>query len=978
MNERDISPPEDSIALRLVVFAMTLICIGASCLFIKTSWPIMVMGITLASIGSLVAYQYRHDNQKWMQLIVIVGVFGVGANALSEFMNPVNGPADFWGPVVHFVAGTFALHTFDLKTRSDINLSALLGALILCFISPINKSIYFGGAVLAYVILGTAMLFFDCMSRTQSNWLDKPMNPAPVLPQFSAEKGRRPSGSAQLTLASLPLISMIFFLLVPRSDATMDLIVSTFHNFDMNKLMRFLPNFAVEQKAPKAARNPYSPPVRNLGTGVKEHKVDKDKDKEKSKPPTPAKEEKASGKSPEKAPPKPKQENEDKSAGLKPADAKDEKAKKDNTNKDKKAADKDNSDSEKSGKAEDSDKSSKAAGGKKDKKAPLDKKALAEQAAKDAADALSKLGKDGLSKQAAKDAADALKKIGKDGKGGGQGGANGSGKGGKGDKGGKGGQGSEPNPYGPGQSPLSLDDFDLDAHYVRNEDLFLKVTSSRLFFLRRAVFDNFNGRLWSRSKDSIKPKDIAIASLTSKPESSGEPQPELSPEEQAAKELEDEKLRSLDGQLSGFGAKNAVHFVFSKPEKPSYDLIKANAFIVPKILPSVDLTQSYEVVADIGDVVPVCWIPQTLGYGGRTVTVDDYGQIKGSEPIKKGSTYKVISQLPLYDIAAMKMAPPLTPEQEAQIRENLANYLQIPETVSPEVIDFANESVGDSGNWFTQAERLCHVVRLQANYEAEKPSDYEPQTDRVKQFLLERRLGNSKDFASAYAVLCRAVGLPSRCVTGFGYGTNNKVSGVREIRGKDAYTWTEVFIPDYGWVPFDPAPEGMLPAQVREEGYSIAALQRFIEEKLGMNLTDSEGMSPKRIISWIALIMTALFMFAGVIYGLILLWRWWRRNKHANRYKGPAWKVFAGVLKELKTLKIERHECETLQQFEGRVRLLVKDRIKKGLATDRDLPDALSDFFAVYRAAQFGEKQVMSELKTRAQDVKKLVKSKGK
>lgn len=965
MNERDISPPEDSIPLRLVVFAMTMICIGSSCAFIKTSWPIMVMGVTLAAIGSLVAYQNRNENLKWMQLIVIVGVLGVGANALSEFMNPVNGPADFWGPVVHFVAGTFALHTFDLKTRSDINLSALLGALILCFISPIDKSVYFGCAVLAYVILGTAMLFFDCMSRTQSNWLDKPMNAAPVLPQLNVERSRRPSGSAQLTLATLPLVSMVFFLLVPRSDATMDLIVSTFKNFDMSKLMRFVPNFAAEKEAPKTARTPYTPPVRNLGVNAKEHKPKQEKDKEK----TPKKDEKDKEKEQEKdkpkAPPKPKAktEKEDKE-GLKPADNKEDKAK--SKEREEKKEPKDKKDDKKSPdeKAEKSKENPEAQpkGAKGAKpKVKIDKKALAEQAAKDAAEALKKLGKDGLGKQAAKDAAKALSK----------GGA------GKGH-----GQSAEvpenAHPYGPGQSPLAVDQIDLDAHNERNKDLFFKVTATRMFFLRRAVFDNFDGRYWTRSKDSLKPKEIKVATLTSKPAATPENQPELSPEEQAAKELEEEKLRSLDGQLSGFGAENAVHYVFDKPEKTTYDLTKANSFIVPKILPTVDLTQSYEVVADVGAVVPYCWIPQTLGYGGAKVTVDDYGQVTGSDEIKKGNSFKVASQLPLYDISAMRTAPAISAEQEGQLRDSLANNLQLPSTLSSEVIDFANEAVGETGNWFTQAQKLCQAVRTQAVWEPEKPSDFEPAEDRVKQFLLDRKLGNSKDFASSFVILCRAVGLPARCVTGFGYGADNKLTGVREIRGKDAFTWAEVFIPDYGWIPFDPTPEGLLPAQARDEGYSLQALQRMIEEKLGMNLTDSEGLSPKRIISWIALIMTALFLLAGIVYALILLWRWYLRKRHADRFKGPAWRVLASVLKDLKKLKIEKHDCETLQQFDERVRVLVKERLKKGMATDKDLPDTLSDFFSVYRAAQYGEKPVLPELKSRAQDVKKLVNSKGK
>jgi hypothetical protein len=275
MSKGAVQPPEDSIALRVIVYCMTLTCIVASCIFIKTSWPVIVLAFTLCTVGSLVAYQYRYEQQKWMQGIVIVGVLGVGANALAEFLNPMNGPADFWGPVVHFIAGTFALHTFDLKSRSDINLSAMLGALILCCLSPVARSIYFGVTVLTYISFGTMMLYYDCMSRTLTNWLEKPMLAAPVVPSLTTDKRRRPRGSAQLTLALLPFISILAFVFVPRSDDTIDIITSSIHNLSFANLLRLLPDFSDHSAKKQPPRNPYTAPVRNLGIA----KPGEDKDK---------------------------------------------------------------------------------------------------------------------------------------------------------------------------------------------------------------------------------------------------------------------------------------------------------------------------------------------------------------------------------------------------------------------------------------------------------------------------------------------------------------------------------------------------------------------------------------------------------------------------------------------------------------------------------------------------------------------------
>lgn len=941
MSKSAVQPPEDSIALRVIVYCMTLTCIVASCIFIKTSWPVIVLAFTLCTVGSLVAYQYRYEKQKWMQGIVIVGVLGVGANALAEFLNPMNGPADFWGPVVHFIAGTFALHTFDLKSRSDINLSAMLGALILCCLSPVARSIYFGFTVLTYISFGTMMLYYDCMSRTLTNWLDKPMLAAPVVPSSTTDKRRRPRGSAQLTLALLPFISILAFLFVPRSDDTIDIITSSIHNLSFANLLRLLPDFSDHSPKKQPPRNPYAVPIRNLGMA----KLGEDKNQPASAP----------VKAPEKhaAPELP----------------------------EKQAA--------KGGKA---DKSAEAAGTKPGDKAASDAKAKAK--AKEKTKEKADKENEGKAKADAK---------GKDGKTGG------------GSKGALGKDGKEKNALPPGIISAKTIDMDVNPFQKTGEILF-KVSSTRLFWERRAVFDNFDGRYWSRSKDALKVKNMNIRPLTSKSGSEkgnfsdssnstgsletdtdsdttnntnsstgvdsvnvNDPARQAALEDaEAERQLEEERLLSLDGQLSGFGADNSINFVFFRPDKPTFDLKKANALIVPKIMPVVELTQSYEMVSDLDNVVPVCWIPQVVGLDSKKIIVNDYGMVFSAAPIVKGTTFKVVSQLPLYDTNRMRGEPGLSVDQETSLRKILANYLQLPEGVAPEVVDFANQAVGTTGNWFSQADKLCHVMRTQAVYEASKPEGFIPAEDRVKQFLLERKLGNSQDFASTFVVLCRSIGLPARLVSGYGIGKTNKVSGVREVRTNDLHFWAEVFIPEYGWVPFDAVPDGILPAQAREEGYSLSAIQKMLETQAGMNFSDQEGLSPRRVAGWIAIIFSLLFLLAGIIFGLILFIRHLKKQAALNAWRGPEWKVYIAIIKELKKIKIERFESESSEQFVRRVGEVVADRLKQGMKVDRDLPTALSEFFTVYEAVHFGNKELSKDLKQKASDVQKLIKSTGK
>jgi len=65
--------------------------------------------------------------------------------------------------------------------------------------------------------------------------------------------------------------------------------------------------------------------------------------------------------------------------------------------------------------------------------------------------------------------------------------------------------------------------------------------------------------------------------------------------------------------------------------------------------------------------------------------------------------------------------------------------------------------------------------------------------------------GTSEQFATAFAVLARATGLPTRVVVGFRPG-QRQADGTWLVRGRDALAWPEVYFTGQGWVPFDPTP----------------------------------------------------------------------------------------------------------------------------------------------------------------------------
>jgi transglutaminase-like putative cysteine protease len=76
--------------------------------------------------------------------------------------------------------------------------------------------------------------------------------------------------------------------------------------------------------------------------------------------------------------------------------------------------------------------------------------------------------------------------------------------------------------------------------------------------------------------------------------------------------------------------------------------------------------------------------------------------------------------------------------------------------------------------------------------------------DPVDEFLFETREGFCEHYASAFATLMRAAGIPARVVLGYQGGEYNPISGYHLVRQADAHAWTEVWLPGAGWQRVDP------------------------------------------------------------------------------------------------------------------------------------------------------------------------------
>jgi transglutaminase-like putative cysteine protease len=137
-----------------------------------------------------------------------------------------------------------------------------------------------------------------------------------------------------------------------------------------------------------------------------------------------------------------------------------------------------------------------------------------------------------------------------------------------------------------------------------------------------------------------------------------------------------------------------------------------------------------------------------------------------------------------------------------------APYYQLPKEITPETRALAAQITAGLDNNYDKAKAIERWLETNLSYtlELEDPGQREP----IDFFLFKRKKGHCEYFASAFVVLARIAGIPTRQVNGFLGGEWNEYKGYVAVRAGDAHSWAEVYFPGQGWVTFDatPAAEG--------------------------------------------------------------------------------------------------------------------------------------------------------------------------
>ena len=130
-------------------------------------------------------------------------------------------------------------------------------------------------------------------------------------------------------------------------------------------------------------------------------------------------------------------------------------------------------------------------------------------------------------------------------------------------------------------------------------------------------------------------------------------------------------------------------------------------------------------------------------------------------------------------------------------------YLQLPDRLPARVKSLASEIVRTGKDDRTRVELLEDFFR-NGGYRY-STTDLATGDRALEQFLFEKKQGHCEFFASSFALLLRAAGVPCRLVGGYLGGEYNQLGGYYLVTNDKAHVWVEAFIEGSGWTRIDPS-----------------------------------------------------------------------------------------------------------------------------------------------------------------------------
>lgn len=246
--------------------------------------------------------------------------------------------------------------------------------------------------------------------------------------------------------------------------------------------------------------------------------------------------------------------------------------------------------------------------------------------------------------------------------------------------------------------------------------------------------------------------------------------------------------------------------------------------------------------------------------------VDDQVTLTARQP-----SYTVVSMVPAVDETILRQLPPWAINGGAGVAlpEAMEIHLALPESVTDRTRELAQQLIEGRETNYDKALAIEQYLR-QYTYDLEVSEPPEDVVDVADYFLFELQRGYCDYYATAFVVLARLAGLPTRFATGYAFGQWDGVNGVWIISEGDAHSWPEVFFPEAGWVAFEPT--------AGRAELVRTALPQFGASTLPPPIVPADVVD-RNESNWNWQQFLWLLPVVGLAWAIIAGWQWWQRRR---------------------------------------------------------------------------------------------------
>lgn len=184
------------------------------------------------------------------------------------------------------------------------------------------------------------------------------------------------------------------------------------------------------------------------------------------------------------------------------------------------------------------------------------------------------------------------------------------------------------------------------------------------------------------------------------------------------------------------------------------------------------------------------------------------------------------------------------------VAEDMSHFVQLPESFPDRVKELALSITKNETAVYDKVKAVEQYFKKNGFvYDTQNVPVPDDDQDYVDQFLFDTKKGYCDNFSTSMAVMLRSAGIPTRWVKGFAPGkVAIEASGenVYRVTNDEAHSWVEAYIPEIGWMPFEPTLGFTHPTDIEFDIPSVDPEEEEIKQPIKPEV-EKEKVAPKKI-----------------------------------------------------------------------------------------------------------------------------------